>query len=420
MQPLLFDNLESVTTEVKPEFDYGDLDTDTLRNIYPDAPLFGESTEGFHVQQGAIGNCGTIASSAAFAESGDLMEKSIESLGEGYYAVRFAQGIKVKWVLIDDSVPVNQRGFPAYCKPVNPEAGIWPSLLEKARATVLGGSYAQITNHPVEEYKADAAEWSGWFPNVQEAISDFDRVLEVMRDGGYAVFSFPSQLDEDEEPIKIPGIVTGHAFAAYDAERLEMKDGTTHDLIQIENPLGWSAKDYHGEFSEDSEIWRQVENSDRFLSQSESGGSFWVTWSELLDLKRAESIRFNVLLPQDGFPVVKEIEQVFGDENRTPHKWPSLAAIQKAQAPITIVLKESGTLKIEMSWKKRIGKKQHSYMFLVGEEETYRSKYAWHGRRLQEVYELEAGTYQLFPAIVHQPTGEGVARLVLQSSVPLG
>lgn len=405
-------------------FDYGVDPTEYLEDIYPEAPLFGDLTESYMATQGAIGNCGTIAAIAAYSEvkARYRLEEGIVKISEHIYAVRFAKGVLLRWVLIDSLVPVYENGTPRFCRPMEESDGIWPSLLEKARATVRGGAYDQITNYPIPKYTQQAETFSGFFPTTKKKFYDFEDIREAFRNGAFAVRSWPTQRDEKGIAKNVPGLVMGHAFAVVDADTAIDQDGMSHDLLQIENPWRGGA-DFQGQYHDDSEIWQTIENSDRFLSQSKHGGSWWMSLAEYYSVGQCETLELSVPFPTKAYPEWKVFRRWFSPSANVSKRWINWkSAVAEIESPIKISLKGRYVpLRVTMSWLKGDKGPRHSYFFVTtpeGKTLLHSSGYGWWRSTLVEKFELAGqdgvGEIWIYPLTIDNEVDEGVAQVLVE------
>lgn len=409
-------------------FDYEGMDTMALEEIYPDAPVIG-TTEGFQVAQGGIGNCGSIAEIAAYAESTGGTYKLEDGIypttpsPSGQYWVRFAQGSKLCWVKIDSKVPqYTSNSRVKCCRPKSASVGLWPSLLEKAKATIYGGAYSMILNKKNPDYLKYQKEFSGWFPTTGELVSEFSRAKQIIDRGGYAIYAWPKQVDDNGDEVKVPGIVTGHAFTSTDAAIAIDSDGTEHQLIHVENPWG-GGKDYQNPYAQDSDFWDGISNRDRFLRESEFGGSWWMSWDEFLTLQDKAQIKFHDPLPNPEMPFLVDYTFKFDGSNATEGKWPGLKKLEAACVkPIPLQLEEAGKLSVKISWisKEDLSRSNYHVYFVLGQgpsNEVKKSRKGWWGKPMIDSLELEAGTYELYPATICQNEDRGEVRILIQGDV---
>ena len=147
-------------------FNYDAYPVRRLEDIYPDGGPLGEDARSWQVGQGMLGNCGTVADIAGFASSGGqyTIENSIfpkERSPIGAYAVRVADGIGSRWIVIDSKVPcVSAEGGPLSARPAVGNQDFWGSLLEKAAATVRGGNYQELTNQQTKGLGFEAVSYT--------------------------------------------------------------------------------------------------------------------------------------------------------------------------------------------------------------------------------------------------------------------
>lgn len=415
-------------------FDFQGLETAYLEDIYPGEPITDGDANSWEAAQGSSlrsadgsyfgGNCGTIANIVALAACKDP-DNTVESViypntpsRTGCYCIRFADGLKYQWIAIDSRVPINRWNKPMYCRPTQPEHGFWGSLLEKACATIRGDSYQEITNHAQQ-----GIAFPGWFPSIRTSATNFEQAKRIIDAGGYAIFAFPKQLDDETgEVIRVPGIVLGHAFACVDAAQVVDDDGEKHDLIRIENPWRGGA-DYQGPYNDKSEFWNNASNFNHLVdASSQSGGNWWMSWQELLDVKRESSILFIEKIPTPEFPYVKEAYAKLSENTFTPKRWPNLDQVKDAIAPIELIVNDYAPLRISLKWWDKQGP-CHARIFCVNEDGVviHKSPYAWWGRHMTyNIDKIEKGKYYFYPVTVDMHSDIGLMHIIFESDKEFG
>ena len=111
-----------------------------LGDMYPDHTLFGRNGACVKdTRQGQIGNCWLVAAQAALSERSCALEKTfitkVKNKTGLYQMNMYPIGVK-QTVTIDDKVPANSRG-PVFGG-VGEDGSLWPSLMEKAAAKIMG------------------------------------------------------------------------------------------------------------------------------------------------------------------------------------------------------------------------------------------------------------------------------------------
>ena len=125
--------------------------TDSLDIIRSEADgysLWGNSGQALaeDILQGQLGNCWFMHGASVVAQKPGRLEKVFhnqELSPNGIYAVDFyVLGVRTT-VVVDDIIPLNNRGQPIFAKVSEETQALWPLILEKAIAKVHG-SYSSI------------------------------------------------------------------------------------------------------------------------------------------------------------------------------------------------------------------------------------------------------------------------------------
>ena len=181
-------------------------------SLFPNAQIFEDGIEPNDINQGGLGNCyflAALSSLAEFPEKVRQMFVTTEVNKAGIYMVIFYLNGQETPVIIDDHLPVNRNGKPAFatCR----DAELWVSLLEKAWAK-LHGTYARtegglpcfaashIMGVPSESYSHDAIEDSEDFFNM---LLSADRRNFLMMAASHG----QGENRNDE------GVISGHAYS---------------------------------------------------------------------------------------------------------------------------------------------------------------------------------------------------------------
>jgi hypothetical protein len=285
------------------EFDYTTVENPKsiypryLEDIYPTATITDADgdLDGWTIAQSALGACGTFANIAGYASipksSPWAIENGIYPLTPspiGLYFVRICDPLdyeQVTWVAIDSQMPCNSpTGSSAFIS-IGAQNALLPCLLTKAAATVRGGCFDEITNHPKLKLKFT------WFPSETVAVTTFEAFKAALERGGIYVTSMAQQYDAAGNKITPVGVVYGHAWAVVAAI-----DGPDYQLVRLENPWGVTAKDFVSDYSEDSPFWTARPELAEYQAQAKaSGGSFWIDWATLGRLTGKNV--FNVVCP---------------------------------------------------------------------------------------------------------------------------
>ena len=131
---------------------------DIIRREEDGYSLWGNSGQALaeDILQGQLGNCWFMHGASVVAQKPGRLEKVFhnnELSPNGIYAVDFyVLGVKTT-VIVDDVMPLNDRGQPVFAKVSEETKALWPAILEKAVAKVHGsydsleGGTAQYSTH---------------------------------------------------------------------------------------------------------------------------------------------------------------------------------------------------------------------------------------------------------------------------------
>jgi Calpain family cysteine protease len=302
--PLLFDGdpaviYEQIAATLTPgqkwtqDFDYSIIelpqcnDAKYLEDSFPNSPVtdFDGDLDSWEITQGSLGACGTFANIACYASfpqsSPWAVEKGIYPLTPspiGLYLIRVCDPkspLTTKWLAIDSKVPCENT-------PSSKSTCIWltdgqtpllPALLTKAAATMKGGSFNEITNHPSFSLKFD------WFPAKSVSALDPSKLIRYAQNGAIWVISMTQQFDDLGNKISPPGIVYQHAFGVVDGI-----EGNGYQLFRIENPWG-GGLDYVSQYSDDAPFWdSHLELAQKKADSFAATGNFWVDFETLKKL----------------------------------------------------------------------------------------------------------------------------------------
>jgi len=252
-----------------------------------------------------------VALCAVGTEHMDRIKKIIQGDYEsGVYAVTLKyQGKKIV-VLVDDYVPVDSAGAPAFIRPIQHNV-IWPCILEKAFAKLLG-SYSALTAangsrralHGFNKSSVLAAllggkpRWMYWGKDDPTG----KETRQLIKDH----FLWTTLLKQNRVLTLTPkstcrfGLVPFHGYHLLDVMHVEhMKSHKNSDrksvkklnLFLIRNSFGKST--WHGAWSQQDQIWDKYPEvkENLFLNDDRDGSLFWM---ELNDVRKDfETVWFN-------------------------------------------------------------------------------------------------------------------------------
>ncbi|GFY99001.1 calpain-type cysteine protease family [Actinidia rufa] len=241
--------------------------------------LFSGPANPSDVCQGRLGDCWFLSAVAVLTEVSGISEVIItpEYNVEGIYTVRFC--IQGEWVpvVVDDWIPCESPGKPAFAtsKKVNE---LWVSLLEKAYAK-LHGSYEALEGGLVQDALVDLTGGAGEEIDMRSSQAQIDlasgrlwsQLLRFKQEGFLLGAGSPSGSDVH---ISSSGIVQGHAYSL-----LQVREVDGHKIVQIRNP--WANEvEWNGPWSDSSPEWTdRMRHKLKHVPQSKDG-VFWMSWQD--------------------------------------------------------------------------------------------------------------------------------------------
>ncbi|KAL2940680.1 Calpain-type cysteine protease DEK1 [Bienertia sinuspersici] len=244
-----------------------------------DPCLFAGPANPSDVCQGHLGDCWFLSAVAVLAEVSRISEVIItpEYNEEGIYTVRFC--IQGEWVpvIVDDWIPCEAPGKPAFATSRKGNE-LWVSVLEKAYAK-LHGSYEALEGGLVQDALVDLTGGAGEEIDMRSAQAQIDlasgrlwsQLLRFKMEGFLLGAGSPSGTDVH---VSSSGIVQGHAYSI-----LQVREVDSHKLVQIRNP--WANEvEWNGPWSDSSPEWTdRMKHKLRHIPQSKEG-IFWMSWQD--------------------------------------------------------------------------------------------------------------------------------------------
>lgn len=241
--------------------------------------LFSGSANPSDVCQGRLGDCWFLSAVAVLAEVSRISEVIITPgyNEEGIYTVRFC--IQGEWVpvIVDDWIPCESPGKPAFATSRKGNE-IWVSVLEKAYAK-LHGSYEALEGGLVQDALVDLTGGAGEEIDMRSAQAQIDlasgrlwsQLLRFKQEGFLLGAGSPSGSDVQ---VSSSGIVQGHAYSI-----LQVREVDGHKLVQIRNP--WANEvEWNGQWSDSSSEWTdRMKHKLKHIPQSKEG-IFWMSWQD--------------------------------------------------------------------------------------------------------------------------------------------
>ncbi|CAN6470699.1 unnamed protein product [Victoria cruziana] len=254
-----------------------DLVKDSCRDFSP--CLFSGSPNASDVCQGRLGDCWFLSAVAVLTEVSRISEVIItpQYNEEGVYTVRFC--IQGEWVpvVVDDWIPCESRGKPAFAASRKGNE-FWVSILEKAYAK-LHGSYEALEGGLVQDALVDLTGGAGEEIDMRSTQAQIDlasgrlwsQLLRFKQEGFLLGAGSPSGSDVH---VSSSGIVQGHAYSI-----LQVREVDGHKLVQIRNP--WANEvEWNGPWSDSSSEWTErIRHKLKHVPQSKDG-IFWMSWQD--------------------------------------------------------------------------------------------------------------------------------------------
>ncbi|XP_047318032.1 calpain-type cysteine protease DEK1-like isoform X2 [Impatiens glandulifera] len=241
--------------------------------------LFSGPPNASDVCQGQLGNCWFLSAVAVLTEDSRVSDVIItpQYNDEGIYTVRFC--IQGEWVpvVVDDWIPCESPGKPAFATSKKGN-DLWVSLLEKAYAK-LHGSYEALEGGLVQDALVDLTGGAGEEIDMRTSQAQIDlasgrlwaQLLRFKQDGFLLGAGSPSGSDVH---VFSSGIVQGHAYSL-----LQVREVDGHKLVQVRNP--WANEvEWNGPWSDSSSDWTdRMRHKLKHVSLSKEG-IFWMSWQD--------------------------------------------------------------------------------------------------------------------------------------------
>ncbi|KAM7043443.1 calpain-6 isoform 1-T5 [Acridotheres tristis] len=263
----------------------------------------GMSSHDFH--QGKLGNCWFVAACSCLALRKSLWQQVIPDCKEqewdpksprkyaGIFRFRFWRFGEWTEVVVDDLLPT-ENGELIYCHS-NVRNEFWSALLEKAYAK-LAGSYQALDGGCAAEALVDFTGAVADSINLAEGkygevIPDqmklFEDLMKVHKRGGFISCSISESSGRPSEAETEMGLIVGHAYSVTAIRKLRLGERLVFSfkaqklfMIRLRNP--WGKKEWHGAWSDSSEEWKKVSDSERknLGLTVENDGEFWMTFED--------------------------------------------------------------------------------------------------------------------------------------------
>jgi Ca2+-binding EF-hand superfamily protein len=239
----------------------------------------------FDVSQGMLGDCWLVAAIASLTQDRILLNKVIpegQEFEKGYVGMfHFRFWHFGEWIdlVIDDRLPTH-NGKLIFIHSTE-ENEFWSALLEKAYAKLYGG-YESLkggkTSEALEDFTGGVTESF----DIKKADSLYDKILKGIKRSCLMGCSIKATTRDDMEAKLTSGLIKGHAYSVTGATTVTYK-GASVKLVRIRNP--WGAKEWNGDWGDDSKIWQHISASERQALQEGEGtfkedGEFWMSFDD--------------------------------------------------------------------------------------------------------------------------------------------
>ncbi|XP_056673371.1 calpain-13 [Monodelphis domestica] len=239
------------------------------------------------------GDCWFLAALGSLTQRPKLLAKIIppnQSFKQGYAGIFHFQFWQCgQWVdvVVDDRLPVkpyggaNSRVVTLKRREylfVHPRGGnneFWPCLLEKAYAK-LHGSYSNLHSGSLADSLVELTGWIVTAIDLKKADLNMVQNLKVAEQcGSIITCGIENGLDVEQF-----GLVNNHAYAVTGTAEVHLGTGR-EELIRLWNPWGWGCEEWLGRWSDKSEEWWKIQDSERTrLYSNKADGEFWMSFQD--------------------------------------------------------------------------------------------------------------------------------------------
>ena len=193
----------------------------------------------------------------------------------GIYMVRLFLNGNETLVTVDDHLPVQKSGKPAFASCRDGE--IWVSLLEKAWAK-LHGTYARTEGGlPCFAASHLMGVPSESFSHAE--IENVDDFFDMLHSADARKFTMMAASHGQGENRTDEGVISGHAYSLIAIHEFENK-GKEIKLLQLRNP--WGSGEWQGDWSDKSPLWTD-ELRTKLGCVDEDDGMFFIELTDYLD-----------------------------------------------------------------------------------------------------------------------------------------
>lgn len=240
--------------------------------------LFESGLDSDDIKQGGLGDCWFLSAISVMCKKQDIAQGVFvdpSAAQYGVYVVKFHKNGKVVEVAVDDRLPCNASGKPAFASSTQVNE-LWVSIIEKAFAKMYH-NYESIEAGFTDQALADLTGGIAMrieFGKDKQIITSGSlwKTLIQYREAGYLMGAgTPSGSDAPENASGL-GIVQGHAYSLLDVQEC---DG--HKLVKLRNP--WGRFEWKGAWGDDDPQWTERMKAKLKLVKADDG----VFWMDFMD-----------------------------------------------------------------------------------------------------------------------------------------
>lgn len=248
----------------------------------PGTVIFEDGIDASDIRQGGLGDCYFLSSIAVLGNR-QTRDKFVFVNDEaewrecGAVCIKFFNGGKEQFVIIDDFLPLYENGEDFIFTSTPSGKEMWPMLIEKAFAK-LYGSYSVIEGGLVD---VCLSELTNGIPETfyterePNTAALWNKTMKLYKAGHFLGAGSPNSKGGDSD-ISPMGIVQSHAFSIL---RLVEADG--HKLIQVRNP--WGKGEWTGDWSDGSPQWTtRMQNLVGYTDDGDDG-IFWMDFKDYVE-----------------------------------------------------------------------------------------------------------------------------------------
>ncbi|KAF1754291.1 hypothetical protein GCK72_020851 [Caenorhabditis remanei] len=210
-----------------------------LKNFGPDEVFYDAEFDFSNGKQGNIGDCWLIAPLMTIARRQKLLEWIIPptdySLKHGIFLVRRFFNGEWQIVVVDGHLPLNEKGFAQFAYTFYDR--LWPCLIEKAVAKMLGGYHKLNGGNPISAFKYLTG--SSCLRITLNKDTDLDMLWTKLKEYQSCGFLMTLSSPEKYEDFLKKGLANNHVYSLLDTC---IHEGHRLVLIGATNDTKWKGK----------------------------------------------------------------------------------------------------------------------------------------------------------------------------------